>query len=397
MSLCFRTIPNKFTSFVNTRKQITKIDQKLPQNVKPSSFLDEFLGLQTSVDTKLNLFERNLDIFVNVNPSHQKRLLTSTKSFMICEGTLLNIYVKDEKKSLHAEQRNLTNHHRFKSVKLLSVTDFPLYNITIDCEEKINNSSKKNIFTASSDIDNLIHNNKYFFDKKSVTADTDSKWNINILTCGSVKTQEDKNNEQSIQIDEGRPTRNHLEHIFNCLSRDLPKFFVQPLDYSIYTSNVIFVNNIRGTTTTGILPYVKQLSFLRIIGHCKFAYVKLELLKITINPEDDSVKVRWRIRGITGMKVMFMFWKIKLWKLKEAINEADVWYDGFSTFYVDGNGKIYKHVADKMMPDKDQLLEKEKTPVVTKLAMFAGLKDLPILNSNEVISKLKRALMFNVK
>lgn len=95
------------------------------------------------------------------------------------------------------------------------------------------------------------------------------------------------------------------------------------MDYSIYDPNVIFENNIRGTRTVGLYSYVKQIALLRTVGHLKYAYVKLEILKITQNPEDSSVKVRWRIRGISGIKVMLMFWKYKLWDMKDLFDKTE--------------------------------------------------------------------------
>ncbi|KAK2582441.1 hypothetical protein KPH14_004751 [Odynerus spinipes] len=372
MSLCFRTVSNKFTSFVNTRKQITKIDYQLPKNVKSSSFLDEFLGLQTSIDTKANLSERNLDVFTDAYQLYQNRLPIPVKSHMRLERTLVKDYVKDKNNILHTEQQSLTNHYRLKNVEPTSVTNLLLYNITVECREKEDKFSTRNI--------------TFIANKKNTTS----------LTYGVINVQEDSD-KQSAPKDEDRPSREQLEHVFQCLSRDLPRFFIQSLDYSIYSPDIILINNIKGTTTRGIFGYVKQAALLRTLGHIKFAYITLDILKITIDPEDDSIKVRWRMRGISGMKVIFTFWKYKLWKMKETLANADVWYDGFSTYYVDANGKVYKHVVDKMMPDQDHLYEKEKTPVVTKLAMFVGLKDSQILSSNEFISKLKHAIMFNVK
>ena len=54
------------------------------------------------------------------------------------------------------------------------------------------------------------------------------------------------------------------------------------------------------------------------------------------------------------------------------------WYDGFSTFYVGNDGKIFKHVADKMMPDQDTVIPKTKLDVAAKLAasMFVGIENL---------------------
>lgn len=99
---------------------------------------------------------------------------------------------------------------------------------------------------------------------------------------------------------------------------------------------------------SGLFHFVKQVALLRTVGHFKFAYVKLEVLKITKHPEDYSVKVRWRIRGLSGFKVMMNFWKYKLWKLKEIFEEQEAWYDGFSIFYVGSDGLVIKHIVDKV-------------------------------------------------
>lgn len=51
------------------------------------------------------------------------------------------------------------------------------------------------------------------------------------------------------------------------------------------------------------MAYVKQVALLRTIGHLKFAFVKFEILKMTKHPEDGTVRVRWRIKGLSGLKV----------------------------------------------------------------------------------------------
>jgi hypothetical protein len=53
----------------------------------------------------------------------------------------------------------------------------------------------------------------------------------------------------------------------------------------------------------GLYGYVKEVALLRLVGHLRFAYVKFDLLKITSHPEDSTIRVRWRIRGISGLKV----------------------------------------------------------------------------------------------
>ncbi|KAF2894001.1 hypothetical protein ILUMI_12171 [Ignelater luminosus] len=186
------------------------------------------------------------------------------------------------------------------------------------------------------------------------------------------KTEVLHNKDTDVPTD--RPSSEKLDHVYRKLADTLPKLFVQSLDYSIYHPNIVLENNIQGKRSVGLYEYIKQVAFLRTVGHVKFAYVKYEILKITKHPEDFSVKVRWTIRGISGFKVIFMFWKYKLWNFKELFDKSETWYDGFSTYYVDGEGKIYKHIIDKMMPDMDTEPTHTGSPIDTaKLALIVGV------------------------
>lgn len=67
-----------------------------------------------------------------------------------------------------------------------------------------------------------------------------------------------------------------------------------------------------------MFAYAKQAAWLRLYGHYKYAYVKLDILKLTKHTEDSSIKVRWCIRGVTGFQTL-QIWKIKVWKPAELI------------------------------------------------------------------------------
>lgn len=145
-----------------------------------------------------------------------------------------------------------------------------------------------------------------------------------------------------------------LERAFNVLQNTLPKLFVEPLDYSIYSPNLIFQNNITGKHTVGLYHYVKQVAILRTVGHLKYAYVKFEILKITKHTEDYTIRIRWRVRGISGLKVMFQFWKYRVWQMKEILKDQEAWYDGYSICYLGDDGLISKQIVDKIMPDESR-------------------------------------------
>jgi len=66
------------------------------------------------------------------------------------------------------------------------------------------------------------------------------------------------------------------------------------------------------------------------MGHIKYAFVKFDILKITKHPEDGTIKVRWRIKGISGIKVFMKFWKFRLWNLEQVIKENVESYVNYS-------------------------------------------------------------------
>lgn len=170
-----------------------------------------------------------------------------------------------------------------------------------------------------------------------------------------------RSNPNSIQNSEHNKGQESLDRAYSVLKNTLPKLFVEPLDYSIYSPNLIFQNNITGKHTVGLYHYVKQIAILRTVGHLKFAYVKFEILKITKHPEDNTVRIRWRVRGISGLKVMFQFWKYKVWQLKEVLKDQEAWYDGYSVCFLGEDGLISKHVVDKVMPDESREIDEGNT------------------------------------
>lgn len=52
-----------------------------------------------------------------------------------------------------------------------------------------------------------------------------------------------------------------------------------------------------------------------------YAYVKLDVLKMTKHPEDSTVRVRWRISGITGYRILFKMIQFRVWRAKEMIDQ----------------------------------------------------------------------------
>ncbi|KAG8179273.1 hypothetical protein JTE90_026737 [Oedothorax gibbosus] len=159
--------------------------------------------------------------------------------------------------------------------------------------------------------------------------------------------------------DTGRPTEDQLLHVINRLTHCLLGFFEKPQDFSIYHKNIVFQNNIKGVTIKGSSAYVQAMYLLRFYGYVQYAKIKVEILKITHHVEDGTVRVRWRVKGVSRHKVLLKLWKLKSMNWKQFAHEEAEWLDGFSVFSVGTDGLIYKHVCDKMTPNDDTVTAKK--------------------------------------
>lgn len=69
------------------------------------------------------------------------------------------------------------------------------------------------------------------------------------------------------------------------------------------------------------MDYIKQMTYIRFYAHFVYAYVKMDVLKMTKHPEDSSVRVRWRISGISGYSILFKMIQFRVWRPKEMIDQ----------------------------------------------------------------------------
>nr|CAD7459586.1 unnamed protein product [Timema tahoe] len=382
MSSCLRTVSSKrapFAHFVSSRKHVgLSCPRRESQNYLKSQFLEEFLsGTSTSVVSRkkvlpggtYSLWKNQSSVALAFVDRHEPNRAANTPTRRgKCEQTQTNL------PSMLAVPVLPSGTFHSYSPLLVNVKALETTSDDIILRKKDTDSNSSTCFDQ---------NGSYFTDFCSLIGESrhsplflsEFERRMSVLSEGGPDSPSRANPGLS-----ERPSEEHLFRIKEVLANTLPRLFIQPLDYSIYHHNVVFENNIQGKRTVGIYNYVKQMALLRTVGHLKFAYVRFEILRISMHPEDSSVKVRWRIRGISAFKVFVGFWKYKLWKIKEMFEQQEAWYDGFSTFYVGNDGLIHKHVADKMMPDTDHAVDElKKADLGAKLAMFMGLLSRPSL------------------
>jgi len=149
-----------------------------------------------------------------------------------------------------------------------------------------------------------------------------------------------------------KPDLDQLMKLQEHIVEKMPKFFVEKHDYRCYRVDLVFENNYnpyRPRVTKDVSWYVIEVFKIRGWSAAKFVNTELNVLKATSHEDEGVVKVHWRFRGLPQLEVVKV-WNFVPWKYRQSLNKESEYYEGISTFHVDGNGVIFKHVIDRTLP-----------------------------------------------
>ncbi|XP_064139198.1 uncharacterized protein C6orf136 homolog [Loxodonta africana] len=135
----------------------------------------------------------------------------------------------------------------------------------------------------------------------------------------------------------------HLAVMYERLRQELPNLFLHSHDYTLYSSDVEFINEILNMRTKGRTWYILSLILCRFLAWNYFAQFRLEVLQLTRHPENWTVQARWRLVGLPIHMLVLRFYKRDKGELYRT-------YDAYSTFYLNSDGLICRHHLDKLMP-----------------------------------------------
>ncbi|CAL7947990.1 unnamed protein product [Xylocopa violacea] len=239
MSSYLRTIPNKFSFFVNTRRQVTNIDYQLPKHVKSSLFLDEFIGRQTAVNLMVNYKAKHLNSeALSLNQNVPVAFVDSTTKRPMALNKKYNAL---KHQTVKLQQQRQTN------VQILNVIVTDVTNANLSRKNTLWGKSVSNSEYKDSDFSKMgeIPSAKMILDNVSPNHEKDSIFYSKIST-----NVQNVNEMEPLEVGNDRkPSDEHLHNVFNVLRNDLPLLFVTTMNYNIYTDDLIFVNNFKGTTT----------------------------------------------------------------------------------------------------------------------------------------------------
>ncbi|XP_007883094.1 uncharacterized protein C6orf136 homolog isoform X2 [Callorhinchus milii] len=173
--------------------------------------------------------------------------------------------------------------------------------------------------------------------------------------------------------DRGDPDmEEHLSLMYLRLRDQLPKFFLRPHDYGMYSPDLEFISEFPRIKTRGRTIYKVLLTLMKFLSLNYFADVQLEVLNMSRDAETWSVQVRWRVTGLPLHVLMLRFYK-------RDKTELYRFYDAFSTFHLGSDGLICRHKLDKMMSARPPVTKVKRLLVGALVAL--GLEEhRPALN-----------------
>ncbi|XP_012508411.1 PREDICTED: uncharacterized protein C6orf136 homolog isoform X1 [Propithecus coquereli] len=135
----------------------------------------------------------------------------------------------------------------------------------------------------------------------------------------------------------------HLAVMYERLRQELPNLFLHSHDYTLYSLDVEFINEILNMRTKGRTWYILSLTLCRFLAWNYFAQLRLEVLQLTRHPENWTLQARWRLVGLPIHMLFLRFYR----RDKDEFYRT---YDAYSTFYLNSSGLICRHRLDKLMP-----------------------------------------------
>ncbi|EGW09083.1 Uncharacterized protein C6orf136-like [Cricetulus griseus] len=133
----------------------------------------------------------------------------------------------------------------------------------------------------------------------------------------------------------------HLAVMHEKLRQELPTLFLRSHDYTLYSMDVEFINEILSIRTKGRTWYVMSLTLCRFLVWNYFAQFRLEILQLTRHPENWTLQARWRLVGLPIHMFFMRFYR----RDKEDLYRT---FDAYSTFYLNSSGLICRHHLDKV-------------------------------------------------
>jgi len=148
-----------------------------------------------------------------------------------------------------------------------------------------------------------------------------------------------------------------LRRMANLIAEDVVHLSLKPQpNYDLYHPDIVFEDRIRNKTFVGRPYYANQISLFKIVMHAKNAYWRIAVQSVAVDEEESSIDIKWSLGRIGFLRIFIYYIPKKLWRIKnmeEFAKEKGV-TGGVSTYVLDKDSKVIKHILDLKEVDKDK-------------------------------------------
>lgn len=148
-------------------------------------------------------------------------------------------------------------------------------------------------------------------------------------------------------------------------------FFTALPKHDMYHSLMVFEDRINNKAINGYIPYSSYLGLVKMYGHIRYGFVASQVQSSWITEEDQSVGIHFKFHGLGMVPMMIKYFPKKLFIKDNLLQESTVWVEAISTFYINNEGKICRHVIDNKRVDQDKTVKSPVDKVKEKLAKLS--------------------------
>ena len=106
-------------------------------------------------------------------------------------------------------------------------------------------------------------------------------------------------------------------------------------------------------------------------------FVQLQLQNYQINKEEGTIRMRFCCKGYGMLRMAIEYIPKKLFRRANMAIHAPVWLDAISTYHVDEEGKIFRHILDNKEQDKDKAVISPVQKIKEKVAKLREKAPVP--------------------
>lgn len=128
---------------------------------------------------------------------------------------------------------------------------------------------------------------------------------------------------------------------------------------------------------TGGINYLQQLNLLRIYAHLRWVFVQLQVKGVQVSTEEGIVRIRFCIKGFGMLQMLLRYFQQQLYKKENMSKNAPTWMEAISSYHVDKEGKIFRHVLDNKDEDKGENVKSTVEAVKEKLQKLREKAPVP--------------------